>query len=105
LAEQALRLALELNNRLDIAEILASLAGIIGLTGQPERATRLLGACEAVLKRMGAVPTPSLKPKYERNIAALHAQLDNATFEACWNEGRAFSLEKAVAYALELEDS
>lgn len=105
LAEQALRLALELNNRLDIAEILASLAGIIGLTGQPERATRLLGACEAVLKRMGAVPVPSLKPKYERNIAALHTQLDNATFEACWNEGSAFSLEKAVAYALELDNT
>jgi DNA-binding NarL/FixJ family response regulator len=37
----------------------------------------------------------------ERDIAAARAQLDAATWEAAWAEGRAMSLEQAIAYALE----
>ncbi len=37
LAEQGLRLALEMDNQLDIADSLAGLAGVMGVTGQPEQ--------------------------------------------------------------------
>ncbi len=37
----------------------------------------------------------------DRITAATRAELDEATFEAAWAEGRAMSLEQAVAYALE----
>lgn len=39
---------------------------------------------------------------YERNRAFVRAQLDDATFKAAWVEGRAMTLEQAVACALEL---
>ncbi len=97
LAEQALRLSLELNNKLDIADVLAGFAGIIGVTGQPERAARLLGAWDATLERLGAVPQPVNRPEHERNIAAVRAQLAPATFEAAWAEGRTLSLDQALA--------
>jgi non-specific serine/threonine protein kinase len=101
LAGQGLHLALEMNNRLDIADSLSCLAGAIGMAGQPERAARLLGAWEAALERLGAFPQPADRPEHDRNIAAVRAQLAPATFEAAWAEGRKMTLEQAVAYALD----
>lgn len=100
-AQQGLRLAIEMNNRLDIADGLAGLAGVIGMTGQPDRAARLLGAWQAALERMGAALQPADIPEHNRNIAAVRAQLDPHTFDAAWAEGRAMSLEQAVASTLD----
>ncbi len=70
------------------------------MRGEPERAARLFGAWEAILERLCAVPQPSDKPEYDRSIAAVRAQLDEATFGRAWAEGRAMSLEQAVASVL-----
>ncbi len=104
-ADEGLRLALEMNNKLDIADSLAGLAGVIGVTGQPEQAARLLGTWEAALERMGAAPQPADIPDHARNIATVRAQLAPQTFEAAWAEGRAMSLEQAVASILEYSDA
>jgi hypothetical protein len=37
----------------------------------------------------------------DRNVAAVRAQLDEATFAAAWAAGRAMTMEQAVAEALE----
>jgi hypothetical protein len=105
LSEQSLRLALELNNRLDIAEVLANLATIMVVTGQPENAVRLLGTWKAVLERMSAAPQAAIRAKMERTIPALRATLGDETFQALWDEGRALSLEQAVAIALQPSDT
>lgn len=105
LAEQGVRLAVEMNNRLDIADSLEELAGVMGVTGQPERAARLLGAWEVALERMGATPQPADRPRHKDNFAAVRAQLPPQTFEAARGEGRAMSLEQAVASILERSDA
>jgi hypothetical protein len=38
---------------------------------------------------------------YERGVAFLRSQLDDATFMSAWAEGRKMTLEQVVAYALE----
>ncbi len=38
---------------------------------------------------------------WERDVAALRAQLDPPTFAAAWAEGRAMALAEAIAHALE----
>jgi predicted ATPase/DNA-binding CsgD family transcriptional regulator len=101
LAEQALQLACEMNNQLEMADSMAALAGAIGMMGQPERAARLLGAWEAALERLGAFPQPADKPEFDRIIADMRVQLDPALFEAAWAEGRALTLEQAVADVME----
>jgi predicted ATPase len=101
LATQGLRIALELDNKMDIAEALSDLAGPIGMTGQPELAARLFGAWEVAMERMGAALQPADMPDYERNIAAVRAQLAPAIFESAWADGRSLSLEQAVALALD----
>ncbi len=41
------------------------------------------------------------KVQYEGTAAAVRAQLDDATWQPAWAEGRALTLEQAIAYALE----
>jgi tetratricopeptide (TPR) repeat protein len=85
----------------EIVSSVAEWAGLALSCGQPERAARLLGASEAILEANGLLLPPLSRVIYERNVAAVRAQLDEARFRAAWAEGRAMTLEQAVAYALE----
>ncbi|HSH83356.1 MAG TPA: tetratricopeptide repeat protein, partial [Herpetosiphonaceae bacterium] len=65
------------------------------------RAVRLWARAAALREAMGT-PIPAFeRADYERNLAAARAQLDEATWETAWAEGRAMSLERVIAYALE----
>jgi non-specific serine/threonine protein kinase len=99
LAEQSLHIALEMNNKLGVAESLSELASVLGMTGRLEQATRLLGAWEATLERMGASPDPCEAREYEQTISGIRARLDAPIFATAWTEGRAMSLEQAIALA------
>lgn len=81
------------------------LAGALAATGEPERAARLFGAAKAILEPMGVGLEPGDQPEYDRDLAVVHAELDDATFERCWNEGRGWSFEEMVACALQSDDS
>lgn len=77
------------------------LAGTIAAKGQPKRAVLLYGAAEALLELMGVGLQVGDQPEYARDLAFVRAQLDAATFKTAWAEGRAMTLEQAIAYALE----
>ncbi len=77
------------------------LSGAIAAEGEPQRAARLFGAVKAILETMGVELEPADQPEYHRDLAYVRARLDDATFDACWNEGRSFSLQQTIAYALE----
>jgi len=47
-----------------------------------------------------AVLSTANQVEYQRNLALARQQLDEAAFNAAWNEGRAITLEQAVEYAL-----
>ena len=72
-------------------------------TAYMKRAARLLGAAEALRKiSQSAMPSEEFV-EYDRELSALEARLDRETFDAAWAEGRAMSMEPAIAYALELK--
>jgi tetratricopeptide (TPR) repeat protein len=79
---------------------LSTLAGPVAALGNPQKAARLLGASDALLEKMGLGLQAGDRFEIERYVAAVKEQLDDATFEATWAEGRAMSFEEAVAYAL-----
>jgi non-specific serine/threonine protein kinase len=87
-----------------VADSLYALSGPVGSKGQPERAARLIGAAEKTYEKVGLGPQPGDLVEYERYIAAVRAQLDEAAFDAALAEGRAMTVEQAVAYALEGTD-
>jgi len=88
-----------------IASGLAGCAALAQERGQFVQAARLYGAAEAVRASASAGLIPRVCAKCERNIAALRARLDQATFAKAWAEGRAMTREAAVAYALEIASS
>lgn len=84
----------------------ANLFGLAGVSlnrGQLEQAARLFGAAEA-LSEMTSGLDPDQHYMAARNIATLRAQLDPATLEARWAEGRALDWEQAVDEALAFID-
>jgi predicted ATPase/DNA-binding CsgD family transcriptional regulator len=101
LGRQGLQLACEMDHRLEMAKTLPILAWVMGMSGQPERAIRLLGASDSALERMGAFHQLNDKREVDAMIAAVRAQLDEAAFQAAWDEGRTLTLEQAVALALD----
>jgi predicted ATPase/transcriptional regulator with XRE-family HTH domain len=88
---------------------LAAFAAIAAAAGRQEQAARLCGAAEhALMGEAGtiwsiyrsALPWSIYRVEYERTVAALHAQLDDATVAAAWVAGRAMPIEQAIAEAL-----
>ncbi|MBI3973469.1 MAG: adenylate/guanylate cyclase domain-containing protein [Chloroflexi bacterium] len=101
LHEQSLALQQEAGDRWGIIECLEGLARVAGAQGQLEWGARLLGAAEALREAIGAPLPPADRADYDRDVAVVRAGLGEATFATAWAEGRAMSLEQAVAYALQ----
>lgn len=64
------------------------------------RAAQLLGAAEKLRETIDAVMTPSEQTEYEQEFARLRERLDETTLKAAWAEGRALTMQQAIAYAL-----
>ncbi|MBV9279568.1 MAG: tetratricopeptide repeat protein, partial [Chloroflexi bacterium] len=68
---------------------------------QAGRAARLFGAADVNHRTAGTPILPAIRPLYDRHVAEARSVLKEERFAAVWEEGRAMSLEEAVAYALE----
>jgi len=86
----------------DVAYSLMGLGAVAGARQRPERAARLFGVAEALREAISHPLPPVNRLDYERAVAAARAQLDTAAFVVAWAEGRAMTLEQAVALALEV---
>jgi tetratricopeptide (TPR) repeat protein len=102
--KEALAVHLQWGDERNIAESLEQLARVALMHQQPEPAARLLGAAEALRQSSGFVLFPYQHADYELTLALLREQLDDATCQSRWLEGRVMKMNAAVAYALrELE--
>jgi hypothetical protein len=84
-----------------VAHQLESLAMIAAVQCHARRAAKLLGAAETLREATKSAMNDTEREEYGRTVAAVHDQLDAATFAASWAEGRALAPAEAVAYALE----
>jgi len=97
---ESLTLRQTLGNNLWITECLVGIASVVVVQGQGEQAARLFGAVQDVLESSGAMLSPADRNEYERNVVAARAKLDETTFAAAWAQGRAMTLEQAIADVL-----
>ncbi|HLF26359.1 MAG TPA: tetratricopeptide repeat protein [Anaerolineae bacterium] len=81
-------------------DLLNGLAAVSAGTNQPERAAKLSGAAQAFLENTDLRLDSVDYAEFDRHIQIARKQLGEATFEALQAEGRAMTLEQAVAYAL-----
>lgn len=95
---EAITLYREMGDPRGVAECVAGLA-VLEAESNPVKATRLLAAAMTTVESMGSRLSSSNQREYDRALAAIHAELDEADFQAAWDEGRATSLDEAVACA------
>lgn len=103
LLKEGLALCRGLGNQAVIAEYLEGLAGVAGLQGQPHAAARLFGAAEVLRETIHAPLSPAERPNHEQIVAIACGTLDEVALKQTWAEGRAMTLEQAIAYALGAE--
>jgi non-specific serine/threonine protein kinase len=95
----SLQIFQQLGNKRGIALCLAGLAGALSLSGKPQRAACLFGAEHALHQAIGARLEPADRIEHERTVAAVRAQLDEATFVNLWAAGAQMTVSQAIAYA------
>lgn len=95
---QSLRLALTVGSHEDFLSGLLGAADIAARRGEPVRAARLLGAADSLREQTGYVPHALELDQGERVRSGLDG--DDAAVVVAESEGRALSVNDAVAYAL-----
>ncbi len=97
---EGLSLSVE-QERYNIPELLNGLGGLLAVNGAPPDAARLWGALDRLLEAAGQpLPIHELEWQNAQVRAARAALGDDIAFDAAWQEGRALSLEQAVALAM-----
>jgi ATP/maltotriose-dependent transcriptional regulator MalT len=101
--KESLPLLNELGDKASIAECLEGLAAAVGAWkgGQPERAARLFGAADALRETVGTPRSVAARPEYERNLTTARSLIHEVAFGEAFAQGRAMSLEEALALAAE----
>ena len=97
---EAYRIRRELGERGEVVDILSRLAAVLAEAGKPGTATRLLSSSEALREEIGATFQPWDTERFEKTLATIHAQLDEARFAEAWEQGRTLTADEAVALAL-----
>jgi non-specific serine/threonine protein kinase len=103
--QESLVMRREIQDVVDIGRCLDALGWAASAEGQSARAARLFAAAAALHQRVGAPPHPPWRAGHERYVASRRAALGEENFAAAWGEGRALSLDAAIAYALVAEAS
>jgi predicted ATPase len=103
LLAEGLAVARDVGHEWGIAGSLDAWGALAMARGQPEWAARLLGAAAAVREAAGTGPPPNWHYTWhlDRDIAAARAALDEKAYAAAWAEGRAMTVQQAVAAALD----
>lgn len=97
---ESLMLAGEIGHKWFITGSLECLAEVAAARGQAEQATRLFGAAEKLREILGTSRLGSERSEHGPDVRALRAGLGEAAFSAVRAEGRAMTMEQAIAYAL-----
>lgn len=97
---EAIELARGLGDQRGIAESLDGLAGTAA-PADAVRAARIWGAAKRLREDCDCLMVEAMQVEYERQVAdARRASGDGASFEQAWADGRAMTLDEAIAYAL-----
>ena len=88
------------DEKISASDLLIGSASIAAGTKQPERAAKLFGALQAILEMTDYHFSPLDYAELDRHIQIARNQLGDVKFEALAAEGRAMTMEQAIAYAL-----
>jgi tetratricopeptide (TPR) repeat protein len=87
--------------KITAADLLIATAAIAAGINQPGRAAKLYGAAQALFETTDYRTLPFDQAEFDHHIQIAREQLGEERFEALATEGRAMTMEQAIAYALE----
>ncbi|MEO8739917.1 MAG: tetratricopeptide repeat protein [Casimicrobiaceae bacterium] len=100
--EESLAIQRELGDRRGIAMALEGLAHVALGKAEPRRASCIWATAQRLREEVGAPLLPSERSRYQSRLAAARLAIgDQGAFDAAWLEGRAMTIEQAVACSLE----
>ena len=82
-----------------IADALESMAAMCAAAGHARQAVQLVGTAASLHERLGMPPTPYLRSIWHPFVTSATERLSAAECESAREEGRAMSLEQAIAIA------
>lgn len=101
LHQDSLLIRSELGNRPSIADSLDRLASVTFFLSGPLPAARIWGAVERLREELGVPLSADERLQYDRLVSSARVASDHeSAFQSAWQQGRAMTLEQAVAYAL-----
>jgi DNA-binding CsgD family transcriptional regulator len=98
-AHDALKVLMANGWRPWVIDALDVVAEVALVTGQYERAVRLIAAAQKERTAVGLVAFPMLRERTKRNLASAGTALGDEILERALQDGARLSLEEAVAYA------
>ncbi|HSH79246.1 MAG TPA: tetratricopeptide repeat protein [Herpetosiphonaceae bacterium] len=101
LLEEGLAISRDLGDKRLMSFLLEDAGAVAAAQVRPERALCLAGAAAALRENINMPLAPYEQARLDRRLAPARAQLDPAAWEMAAAEGRAMTLEQAVAYALD----
>jgi len=90
----------DLGNRAAISHQLECFAFLSIVEEEPQRAAKLFGAAEALRERNNSQMSELERIEYEQSMARLRSMLVEVEVNALWSEGRAMTMNQAIALAL-----
>ena len=102
LAAECMSLARQSGSKAVLSYAIQSYAGIATVQKQARKAITLFAVTRKLQEEAASkgILSPAGEADFARNFALAREQVDDATFNAAWAEGRAMTWEQAVAYAL-----
>jgi tetratricopeptide (TPR) repeat protein len=98
---QATSIFSELRDNWGVALVLQQWASLAVAEAEAIRAARLYGSAERLFEDVGSTMLLVLRGRYERGVANARAALAGASiYQAAFLEGRSFTTEQAIEYAL-----
>jgi hypothetical protein len=101
LAKKGIQVYQEVNSVFGIITTFPKLAGAAFLSGNLERAARLLGASQELLDGIGSRFQPNDRAELDRLIEEIEGAMGKEDYQAEWAKGAAMNYAEAMAYALE----
>ena len=106
LLEKSLEISRELGDKKATAEALEDLAVVLAVAhGQNERAVRLWSAAQSFRDGASLPRRPRECAEHNRNIETGRDALGDLAFAAAWSLGQTMTLEQAIAYALQRDET
>jgi hypothetical protein len=90
----------QVGDRRGVGYCLAGFVVLLAVEGRPLPAAWLAGAVASLQELLGPFLEAPLQIEYDQTLDAIRAVLDEEQFASAWDEGRALTMERAIAYAL-----